>query len=488
MAARPTAASRLHRIWLPLAVGLLSYATALARGPALLDDPDVYLHVAVGRWIIAHRTVPDVDIFSYTMSGSPWVPHEWLSEIAFALVFDHAGWLGLMVVVALAFAVAMMLLSGALLAFMSPLYAAIGVVTAWGLCFPNLLARPHLLAFPVIVAWTATLIAARSRDRAPSPSAALLMLLWANLHGSFMLGLVLAAMFAGEALLDAADRRAMRAAILGWGAFGLLSLAAALATPNGLAGFLLPIRMVRQDFALALISEWQSPNFQRPQPLEIWIMLLLLGALVRGIRLPITRIVMLLVVLHLALLHIRNVPILGLIAPLLIAPALPKQLPPQPEALLAALVARRLGGRRLPAWSGAAAFGGALLLAAAATLWPRGTIHGPDRFTPAAALAAASRAQATGPVFNDFNFGSFLIFSGIPTFVDGRADMYGDRFLRRYASPDALPGILAQYRIGWTLLGVHNPDVALLDHLPGWRRLYADDVAVVHVQDPATER
>jgi hypothetical protein len=123
------------------------------------------------------------------------------------------------------------------------------------------------------------------------------------------------------------------------------------------------------------------------------------------------------------------------------------------------------------------------VVALAATAWRRDITEGVERFTPAAALAAARQNQLTGPVFNEFNFGAFLIFSGVAPFIDGRADMYGDPFIRRYADPSQLPNLLSQYHIGWTLLGTKHPDVLLLDHLPGWRRLYADTIAVVHVRE-----
>lgn len=464
----------------------MTYVTALARGSALLADPDVYLHIAVGRWIIANRVVPHEDIFSYSMYGAPWVPHEWLSEVVFAALFDHFGWIGLVVLVAIAFAVAMALLSRALLIFLAPTYALIGTLTAWGMCFPSLVARPHALVFPIMVAWIAALVVARSLDRAPSPFAALLMVLWANLHGSFMLGLAFVALFGAEAVFDANDRHAARRAVLNWTAFGLLSLAAAFATPNGIAGFLFPFEMIRMNFALSLITEWQSPSFQHPQPLEIWLMLLLLGTLLMGIRLPVTRIVMLLVLLHMALLHVRYGTVLGMLTPLLVAPSLASQLPRSPEEFMGSAVRRGLGKWPLPAATGSVALVVVLVLAIAATAWQRNFTHAADRFTPAAALAATSRSRGTGPVFNDFNFGGYLILSGIPTFIDERADMYGDQFLRRYVSREQLPGILSQYHITWTLLAADHPDVSLLDHLPGWRRLYADKIAVVHVRETAT--
>jgi hypothetical protein len=46
-----------------------------------------------------------------------------------------------------------------------------------------------------------------------------------------------------------------------------------------------------------------------------------------------------------------------------------------------------------------------------------------------------------------------------------------------------LPALLGEYGITWTLLEPNSSAVRQLDYLPGWRRLYADDVAVVHVHD-----
>jgi len=90
----------------------------------------------------------------------------------------------------------------------------------------------------------------------------------------------------------------------------------------------------------------------------------------------------------------------------------------------------------------------------------------------------------TGPVFNDYEFGGYLIFSGIAPFVDGRTDVYGDAFLKRAATPNELPALLEQYAVAWTLLDPSDARTALLDHLPGWRQVYGDDIAVVHASNP----
>ncbi len=107
------------------------------------------------------------------------------------------------------------------------------------------------------------------------------------------------------------------------------------------------------------------------------------------------------------------------------------------------------------------------------------------RNTPEAAVASAGLAKA-GPVLNDYSFGGYLIFAGIPTFIDGRGELYGGQFIARYNRDVSLADLrdflklLDQYELGATLLAPDTPAVALLDRLPDWQRVYSDDVAVVH--------
>ena len=67
-------------------------------------------------------------------------------------------------------------------------------------------------------------------------------------------------------------------------------------------------------------------------------------------------------------------------------------------------------------------------------LWP--IARADDRVTPASALAAAVRMGLDGPVLNSEGFGGYLIFRGIPTFIDGRAELYGNAFLDRYLAAE----------------------------------------------------
>src|SRR5438046_9432358 len=72
----------------------------------ILASPDLYLHIASGRWIIEHRQIPDSGIFSGSMPDAPWVAHEWLASVGFAWLYDHLGWGGVLVAVSFALAIA----------------------------------------------------------------------------------------------------------------------------------------------------------------------------------------------------------------------------------------------------------------------------------------------------------------------------------------------------------------------------------------------
>ncbi|MFG3756522.1 hypothetical protein, partial [Klebsiella pneumoniae] len=97
---------------------------------------------------------------------------------------------------------------------------------------PHFFARPHLLAMPVMVAWVEGLVTASDRGARPSFGRLPLLVLWANLHGSFVLGLALIGPFALDAVwnVEAAKRKPLA---LGWALFGGGALLACGLTPYG---------------------------------------------------------------------------------------------------------------------------------------------------------------------------------------------------------------------------------------------------------------
>jgi len=471
---------------LPVLLGLLVYSRVILSGGAVIHDGDPYWHIATGRWIIAHGAVPTHDIFSYSMPEASWISPEWLTEIFMALLYDNFGWGGLVGATAFSMAASVAILLRVLLRTLPPVPALIAAVLAWGTTLTFLVARPHIFALPVLVAWVAALVAARSEDRAPPLHLALLMVLWANIHSSYMFGLLLAAALAGEAVLLASNSRSRLRAASGWGLFGALSVVAALVTPFGIDGLLLPFKLFHMSFSFAVLAEWQSPNFQHFEPLELWLMVLLFGAFLLGWRLPPIRVGILLLLLHMALEHARHAELLGFVAPLVLAPALGPQLKARLSNRRVFPIDRSMAELAKPATAFGTVLAGTILLAVSVANLHSIAIK-PGVSTPTAALAAVAADHVAGPVLNDYEFGGYLIFRGVKPFIDGRY-LYGDAFIRRFVeatqvSSDQLPHLLSEYGITWTLFSAGRPAVVLLDHLPGWRRFYADDIAVVHVRD-----
>ncbi len=249
----------------PLLIAAVAFIV-LAGRPELLRDPDSYWHIATGRWIFEHGTVPVVDVFSYTLQGSPWTAHEWLSEVVLAGTFNLAGWTGVVSLTAAAIALAFAMLARFLLRYLQPVHMLIVAALSAGLLAPHLLARPHILVAPIMVAWSIGIAEARERESAPPWWFALLIVLWANMHASFLIGLALAGAFAIEAVLAAPSFTLRRRAARDWGLFLALLLAAALCTPFGVQSLLYPVQVNSMNYALAILNEWRSPDFHTFSP------------------------------------------------------------------------------------------------------------------------------------------------------------------------------------------------------------------------------
>jgi len=453
---------------LPLAaVGLVSFA-----GP-ILNDGDTFWHLAAGRWMIAHGQVPAVDPFSYTFAGQPWVAQEWLSEVLMAGAWQAAGWAGVMLLIGLAMGATTALMLGWMRRWLAPLPAIAALVVGLACVAPSLLARPHILALPALALWTVGLLDARARAKAPSFWLLPVMILWANLHSSFIVGLGLAAALGLE---QALDFKAWRWRTMGlWAVFGLASLGAALLTPHGVDGFAFPLRVMGMK-TLPNITEWQGPDFLKLQPLEIAVLAGAFAIFWRGARLTAVRAALVLFLVHLTLQHVRQEVLLGVIAPLLIAEPLGRAVGPPPAA--SALSAR------LP-WPQLAL--GAGLFAAIVVLRLASPVTRVDGTTaPVSALAAVPAALIRQPVLNDYDFGGYLIFKGVRPYIDGRADMYGDDFVAedsqiQLANQADLDGALAKHHIAWSIMAPGRPVVAALTRM-GWRQVYADRYAVVQTR------
>ncbi|WP_192735897.1 hypothetical protein [Bradyrhizobium sp. OAE829] len=441
--------------------------------PAFLVDGDTWLHVAAGEWILDHRTIPRTDPFSHSMLGAPWTAHEWLSEIVLALSFRAGGWSGVSLIAALAASAAALILGLRLTRDLAG--AALVIVLELGiwLWFPSLTARPHILALPIAALWTAGLLAARDRDAPPPLAFALLMILWSNLHGGFAFGIALIAPFAAEALLTARPG-ARIAAVRGWAIFGCAAVAASLVNPYGIEAVIFPFRVLGIE-NLSRVSEWAAQDFSRFSQMQVALIALIGFALVFPMKTPPIRAALVALLVLMALMHIRHMQLFGLIAPMLLARPIAGAIGARPPE----------DARRITRTALAACLVLTLPMAVIRASMPIVRTNGQG--APIAALAAVPAQLRDQPVLNEYPFGGYLVFARVRPFIDGRADMYGGSMLGRYLNIDdgdeaALKETLARYKISWTIFSPDARTVGILDREHGWRRLFADNVAVVHVR------
>lgn len=465
-----------QRFAVPLLAGVGVFAGLLLMGNRMLADPDTFWQIEIGRRILDSGALPRSDVFSFTMQGQPWISTQWLAQVCFAQVFALAGWAGPVVLTAASIALSFALVARVLERHLDGMAVLALMMAAFALASPHFLVRPHALAMPVMVAWVVALIAAADRGEVPRLWWLALMTLWANLHGSFVLGIALTAPIALDAMLNAQPQARMRL-MLRWIVFGMLALGASCLTPYGWNSLLAARNILNLGDALSMITEWRPADFSRLGAFEICLLLGIGAVLFKGLTLPPVRILLVLGLLHMALAHVRNVTVFALLAPLVLAAPLAGRFPRLNSGFAASLRPRVL----------------IVVIAAGAVVALTGVAVAMGRYAPPADVApavAVLKARGVSRVLNDYDFGGYLIRAGIPVAIDGRTELYGENFMieldqaMTLKNPATLFNVLDKYRVDATLLPPATPAVSLLDHLQGWQRVYADNVAVVHVREP----
>jgi hypothetical protein len=263
---------------------------------------------------------------------------------------------------------------------------------------------------------------------------------------------------------------------LRWSLFLAAVPLAACATPYGYRTMMVTVTLFGSGEPLPYIQEWQPLAFDEIGIVAGVVMLALLVVLLREGRRNVFRIALLLLLGAMSVRHSRFLDLFALIAPVLAAAPLARWLPRRVEE--PAQLVHPAG------WAVAA-----LLLALTAGLTLARPLAPNPQVAPQAALEAARlRGLTSGPVYNSFDFGGFLIGAGVPTFVDGRADqIFLGGFTRGLneaiaAEQDApFLDMLHRYGVTWALVRTGSEDARHLTSA-GWTRLHADAVAAVYAR------
>ncbi len=473
-----------------LAVLLVGLFALTARN---VTDPDVWWHLETGQYIVEHHTVPRTDPFSYTRSGEPWVAHEWLTDLFLYQLLRATGFGGLIIVFAMVLCAAFFLLylrcgRDPYLAGVAVFYAAWATEPVWGV-------RPQVLSLLLTSLWL--LILERS-ERSPKilwwtlP----LTLLWANLHAGFALGLALSALFlVGELAERALGRSQQNAKHLQTASvILLLDLLIVPLNPNGLRMFSYPVETLRSAAMQNYIAEWASPNFHHA---EYWpFLLVVLGTFAtlswsrRRSRdeLRLRDLLLLLVSLYAGLCSIRMIPLFVLIAVPLICQRLGDWSMSQSQAVRPlSVLAPLLNGAIVLAMVGFAGIHTVQVI----ERQPQAEMQ----TFPARAVAFLQTHPPSGPIFNHYDWGGYLVWKLYPAtrvFIDGRADLYGEQLLNQFADTYQFKGAWQQTLRQWNIETVLVPSGSALAtglrSSPGWKVAYEDSQAVILAKPaPATQ-
>jgi hypothetical protein len=476
---------------------LFLLSVPLVRGhQAINTDGDLGRHIRVGETILAEGALPRVDRFSHTMAGQPFVPHEWLSEVAFAGAYRLAGVPGVLLLTALVLAgtyaaIALFLQRSGV----GPL-AAFGVAVAAGLVGAvHWLARPHI--FTVAGAVATLWLLERGGRRSPWAMLALFAL-WANLHGGFLYGLALIGLFvAGDLLevLGGEDRTAARDRLR----LHALGLAAAVlgACLNPAGPALLPhvAGYLGKGYLVDRTAEYQSPDFHLFYGrLFLAVLCGVIAALALAERRPAyPRLLTILANVAFALMSLRNIPLFGVVALPLAALHLAGsriRWPGGPVRRMDEAFRHAAGAAATGPWRIAAAGALAVAAVALARAGPGRTAGFDPAVFPVQAVAKAREAGLAGNLFNEFAWGGYILLAwpGQRVFIDGQTDFYGEPLTREYvAIRNAEPGWAERLERREVRLVILPPDAPLAQRLrsrPGWELWSADPTADVLVRTP----
>lgn len=500
---RSAASNPLISYMLPT-IGSMIFISLLAvlvfgSGNGLLGDGDSGYHIRTGEVILDNRSIPFHDIYSYHMPALEWTAHEWLAEIIMAAIYRAFGLTGVVLFFAVLLAGIHWLLFRMLRSQSNDIIlCALITLLATATSSSHWLARPHVFSLALTLIWYHLLNRFQYRDQRTLFYLPVLMLLWVNLHGGFIIGLVLLGIYLLGNIFHAifgpptesTDSQGKAKLIF------LCIIATVLVTllnPVGYKILLFPFRVTSDRFLMDRVAEFLSPNFHEVLPFKYMLLATMAALALARSSLNVIEVGLLTLLSYMALYSVRHVSLFAIIAaPILLRTGenIVNQLSArwlqfyrQRNTNLNAIEAK-LNGHLWPSL--------ALLLIAGLCLTGNLRYNFNDKVFPVAAVDFLQREKISGNMFNNDEFGDYMIFAAWPkyrVFMDGRSDMYGEKYGNPYLkAAHAFPGwkdVLAQFSIDWVIFDTESALAAALSEQSDWQPIYSDKIATVFVRKNA---
>jgi hypothetical protein len=486
-----------------------------ALGRILLRDAGIGWHIRNGQQMLLTYAITRNDPFSATINGGAWYAWEWLYDLLIAVIHQTLGLNGVVFFSAAIIAAAFVLTlnfavrrgAGNLVIVFFLLLLSLGASSI------HFLARPHVLSWLFTVIWFVLLDSAAteadSRARMNLLGLPVLMVLWVNVHGGYVLGFALLAIYLADGVIRYFTAREERAPTVIWlkrlGVATLLTFAASFVNPYGYHLHVHVYRYLSDRFLMDRISEFLSPDFHgvAQQCFALLLLITLVALATTRRKLTPARLMVVLFAAYSGFYATRNLPTSSLLITLIIAPVLSENIA---DAAENASLQRWLRGFFSRLHSFGLRMGNLeldfadhfwLVLVFLLGLWA--CIHGgrigsaqfisayfDERRFPVEAAEFISKQDIREPIFSQDYWGGYLIYRLYPQVrvaVDDRHDLYGDEFFKDYMKVVFVqPGwdkVLEQEKVRWILMPPDSTLANMLRLTKTWTVVHEDGTAVL---------
>lgn len=467
-----------------------------ASGPRLLNfDGDLPRHILTGSLILQTHHISTTDIFSFRTVGYPSIPHEWLAQVIFASAYNWLGLSGIVLIIALSIMLTWSIVYYKTLRQSNSFFAAlIFTALAAGASQLHVLPRPHIFTYLLTAVWVALLERIdENKLRAwwPLP---LVMLLWVNLHGMFVIGIIIWAIYLAGDFLDHPSKTwfsstKAKALIIG----GALSLAATLFSPSGFHIWAAIKSLASNAYITSRIPEYQSANFHMPEtwPFIIILIFVMIGFARTTEKTSWTHILLVVSFTGLALYSSRMIPLFAIVVTPIAAKAFADWI--QNEYSQSRLFFTEKNCSEINSSSNGLVWLLVIILAVT-MLFSSGKSMDPENrgnifdegFFPVKAAIWLQHHPQSGHMFNEFDWGGYLLLKLWPAyqiFMDGHTHIYGEELTREYERVVSLDAgweaILAKHDVAWAIVRANDPLVRVLSASDDWVIAYRDQTAII---------
>ena len=467
-----------------------------ASGPRILNfDGDLPRHLLNGNLILQTRQVSVIDIYSFRTVGLPSIPHEWLSQVIFALVYNWLGLNGIVLLTALIIMLVWMIVFREANTRSNSLFASLFLTAlTMGATQIHVLPRPHIFTYLLTAIWIHLLEHTDNKKLHVKWILPLLMLLWVNLHGMFVIGIAIGGIYIAGDVLDHPTKDWLqtekgRTLMIS----GVLTLLATLFSPSGIHIWEAIVSLGSNSYITSKIPEYQSANFHMPEtwPYILIILLAIIGFARTNTKVSWTHILLIATFTGISLYTSRMIPLFAVIAAPIAAKTMANWINqdyPQSRFLrIEENISRTNLSSNGMIWIFVVILSAGILLNSGKTIDPenRGNVFD-NRFFPVEAVTWLQQHPQNGHMFNEFDWGGYLLLKLWPEhqiFMDGHTHIYGEELTKEYErvitmAPD-WEDIFAKYDITWVIMRKNAPLVNALSTSEDWEILYQDDTAVI---------